>query len=390
MNFKEAYEICAKKAKWHMKNPEEVLYECMESQDGTYDKKGCHLSGYWNWLTSCAVGMAPIMAEAEKDAEALKFANSLAKAYEEKVSQYPAQAMHDIGFLYLPYSVHLYELTGDLGHRETALRAADALAKRFVFNGQFIEAWGSVTNPGELGRVIIDSMMNVTLLFWAWKETGYAQYYDMGVAHVETIIDTFVREDYSVCHSYIMDTTKKRPIEEANTCGFGNGSHWARGTAWMVYGLVSVYRYTRNEEYLSLAEKIGEKFIECLTEEDSIPVWDFRLPADKPAALCRNVGGAECEWDESCPENKKYNRDTSAAAIMSCAFMAFCSMRENIRFAEAADKMMTSLTDSYLNCDTTIPGMLRCSNGRNKYNIYGDYYYFAALAMKVYGIKGCW
>ena len=186
----------------------------------------------------------------------------------------------------------------------------------------------------------------------------------------------------------MLDTQGEKAGYERNSCGYANGSHWARGTAWMVYGLVAAYRYTQDEEYLDLAEKIGNKFIDCLTEEDSIPVWDFKLPKDKPAKCCGK--SEECEWDESLSANKKYNRDTSAAAIMSCAFMAFDSMRENRRFAEAADKMMSTLTENYLNCDTTVPGMLKCSNGRNHYTIYGDYYYFAALAMKVYGCKGCW
>ena len=77
-------------------------------------------------------------------------------------------------------------------------------------------------------------------------------------------------------------------------------------------------------------------------------------------------------------------------SIMSCAFMAFNSTRENGRFTVAADKMLTSLTEKYLNCDTAVPGMLTCGNGNNSYVIYGDYYYFAALAMKVFGFRGCW
>ena len=399
MELRKAYEICTQKAKLHMQVKEDILYECKECKDGKYEKRGGHLSGYWNWLTSCAVGMMPIMAEVNRDVDALEFAKSLKKYYQDKVNRYPVETTHDIGFLYLPYSVYMYELTGDPEHRECALKAADALAKRFFINGRFIEAWRSVdglprhgttvidSSTGE-GWLIIDSMMNVPLLLWAWKESGYLQYREIAEAHIRTCIKTLVREDYSVCHAFMLDTQGINAGYERNSCGYANGSHWARGTAWMVYGLVAAYRYTQKEEYLDLAEKIGNKFIDCLTEEDYIPVWDFRLPEDKPAK-CRGKSET-CEWDESIPQNKKYNRDTSAAATMSCAFIAFNRVRENRCLAEAADKMLYSLTENYLNCDTEIPGMLRCSNGSNGYTIYGDYYYFAALAMKVYGIKGCW
>lgn len=398
MNFKEAYAICSQKVKLHMQAGENILYEYSACEDGRYEKFGWHLSEFWNWLTSFSVGMFPIIVDTEKDESALKFANSFKNAYGDKVRQYPVEAMHDIGFLYLPYSVCMYELTGDTEHRETAIRAADALVKRYFINGKFIEAWSCVDGVERVGSeiidssnregwLIIDSMMNVPLLLWAWKETGYIQYKDIAEAHIKTCIDTLVRDDYSVCHAFMMDTQGEKAGYEKNSCGYANGSHWARGTTWMVYGLVAAYRYTQNEEYLDLAEKIGNKFIDCLTEEDGIPVWDFRLPEEKPAAFC---GVGKCEWDESLPENKKYNRDTSAAAIMSCAFMAFNSTRENGRFTVAADKMLTSLTEKYLNCDTAVPGMLTCGNGNNSYVIYGDYYYFAALAMKVFGFRGCW
>lgn len=385
MNYSKAYDLCRKKLEIHMRNLDGILYEFQESFNGKYEEKGLPLSNYWNWLSSCTTGMAALAFQTHGDLKSLKWANSFKKQYADKVSEYPAQAMHDLGFLYIPYSEHLYKLTGDPEHRETALKAADALSKRFNLNGRFIEAWDEMTTPEREGRMIIDSMMNIPLLFWAWQETGYVHYYEMAVAHAETIIKMLVREDYSVCHACLVDVNTGEFVCEKNSCGFADGSHWARGTAWMVYGLETAYKYTKNEKYLTLAEKIGEKFVDCLTEDDFIPVWDFRLPENQPARACRQEN-AEPKWDETLAENKKYNRDTSAAAIICCAFSEIYDMTGNEKLKTAKDNMLKSLTEKYLNKDENIPGMLSCSNGRNGYTIYGDYFYMRALAIEEYGI----
>ena len=385
MDYSQAYELCRKKAALHMQRINGTLHELSESENGRYEKEGFELGHYYNWLASCTTGMAALAADTHGDLKALKWANSFKKQYMDKVSEYPAQAMHDLGFLYIPYSVHLYKLTGDGEHREAALRAADALSKRYNINGRFIEAWDEMTSFNREGRMIIDSMMNIPLLFWAWKETGYIQYYEIACAHAETVIKMLVREDYSVRHACVTDVNTGEYVRETNSCGYANGSHWARGTAWMVYGLEVAYRYTGNEEYLRLAEKIGEKFIKCLTEEDYIPVWDFRLPENMTARACRRED-AQPKWDETAAENKKYNRDTSAAAIMCCAFAEIYEITKNEKINSAKEKMLRSLTEKYLNRDENIPGMLRCSNGSNVYTIYGDYFYMRALAIEEYGI----
>lgn len=390
MNYKAIYEICMKKARIHMQRTTGELFELRESPDGEYRDKGEPLASFWNWMTSFVTGMAPLMFETHGDSAALDWTNGFKGQYAAKVSGDNVRAMHDLGFLYLPYSVQLYRLTGDKEHRDTALRAADALLKRFDVKGGYIDAWSEV-NAGEkeIGWAIIDSMMNVPLLLWAWKETGYLIYRDVAVRHTETILENFVRDDYSVCHAFWFDPQTGKRIEEHNDCGYSNGSHWARGTAWIVYGLASVYSYTNDEHYIDIAVKISKKFIECLTEADFIPVWDFKLPQDEPARECRDESKAP-GWDEKDPENKKYNRDTSAAAIMSCAFMLIDSLRGNREFSDITEKMMSSLGDIYFDRNENIPGMLRRADGCNSFAVFGDYFFMQALAMKEYGINGAW
>ena len=69
------------------------------------------------------------------------------------------------------------------------------------------------------------------------KETGHTIYKDVAKAHTDTTLKYFVREDYSACRSFLFDRKTGEMIKEAKDCGYSNGSHWARGTAWTVYGL---------------------------------------------------------------------------------------------------------------------------------------------------------
>lgn len=77
------------------------------------------------WLTSMFTGLAPLLYQTPNDKEALKWSYQFTKYYHDKVFQPYTHTMHDLGFLYLPYSVHIYQLTGDTDHRDTALKAAD-------------------------------------------------------------------------------------------------------------------------------------------------------------------------------------------------------------------------------------------------------------------------
>lgn len=392
MTLQNAYEICCEKARVHMKNMNTIPLDLNECIDGNYyadEINKVPLSNRYTWLASFVTGMAPLLFQTTGDVEALEWANQFKECYREKVIGDLTPTMHDIGFLYLPYSVHLYMLTGDLNHRETALMAATELGKRFDVNGRFIEAWQEMNDPGICRRIIADTLMNLGLLFWAWKETGHRFYLETALAHLETNGKILIRDDYSVCHSWLFDGKNGKPQGEDNCCGYSNGSHWARGTAWQVFGYALAYDYTKDESYLELAIRIVQKYMKCL-DDGPIPVWDFCLPKDKPAAFCGNTHGRREHWDETLTDNKKYNVDTSAAAIMACALQIIGKHRNISSFAEYVENTLQVLSDEYLNTDISNPGMLYRSNGRDMFTIYGDYYYMLALAMKVHGIKTCW
>ena len=81
---------------------------------------------------------------------------------------------HDVGFMWLHSAVADYRLTGSAKSRLRGLKAASILAGRFNLVGGFLKAWNpSCVEEGEdcTGWTIVDSMMNIPLLYWASQET---------------------------------------------------------------------------------------------------------------------------------------------------------------------------------------------------------------------------
>ena len=78
---------------------------------------------------------------------------------------------HDVGFIWGDSAVADYTLTGNERSFHRAMHAASLLAGRFNLKWGAIMSW-----PGrEVGKSIIDNMMNLRLLFWAARETKYEE-----------------------------------------------------------------------------------------------------------------------------------------------------------------------------------------------------------------------
>ena len=390
--YKVAYNICVDKIRTNIERISTDLKEYSACLDGKYFKENNSIDflSKWSWTTSFFTGMALLAYSSEKDDSFLKWCYKHLDLYKSKVFDLEMETMHDLGFLYSPYSVGIYKLNGDTYNRKIAIKAADELAKRFVFKGGYINAWARMDERDDfkVGLAIIDCMMNLPLLFWAWKETGNDFYKDIAEAHADITIKNMIREDFSVYHAYRFDPESGKALHGTNHCGFSDESYWARGSTWAIYGFAIAYSYTQKEEYLNVAIKIAEKFIVNL-KEDYVPIWDFSLPKEIPAVAC---GDAEYQkWDKTDIENTKYNRDTSAAAIACCGFMEILKYRNNSKLQECVDKILDSLcSDKYFDKDINTPGILKCSNGNMTYTSFGDYFFMEALYIRNGGKLKFW
>ena len=73
---------------------------------------------------------------------------------------------HDTGFLYTPSCVAGYKITGNPTAKKAALMAAYSLSRRFRPRGNFIQSM-SFELDEENYKFIVDTMLNIPLLFWA-------------------------------------------------------------------------------------------------------------------------------------------------------------------------------------------------------------------------------
>lgn len=278
---------------------------------------------------------------------------------------------HDMGFLYSPSCVAGYKLVGSKKGREAAIKAADQLITRYHPVGEFIQAWGPMNAP-ENYRLIIDCLLNLPLLYWASEETGDGKYRDIAEKHIHTAIKNVIREDYSTWHTFFFDMETGAPDHGATCQGYRDGSAWARGQAWGIYGCALAYKYTKREEYIDIFKNVTQYFLEHLPK-DMVPFWDLEFADgdDQP-------------------------RDSSSASIAACGMLEMIkSMGEEDAavYRKYALQLMKSLYDNYAVKDGKESNGLvlhstysnhspynTCNHyGVDECNSWGDYFYMEAL-----------
>ncbi|NLM10095.1 MAG: glycosyl hydrolase family 88 [Clostridiaceae bacterium] len=266
---------------------------------------------------------------------------------------------HDVGFMWHLSSVANYRITGNPESKIRGLIAANHLASRFNIKGGFITAWNGKEREG---WSIIDTMMNLPLLYWASNETGYSRYRFIAEAHADKTAENVIRPDGSVIHIIEYDTNTGEVIKTYGGQGYGTGSSWSRGQSWAIYGFALSYLHTQKTLYLDLAKKVAHYFISCI-QDSFIPTIDFRSP-DAPLYI-----------------------DTTAGAIAACGMIEISKhvpSFEKKLYLNTAIKILKSLEKEQ--CDWTDKTDSILKNGSESYNsgihksiIYGDFYFLEAI-----------
>ena len=230
-----------------------------------------------------------------------------------------------MGFLYSPSCVAGYKLTGNETGRKAAILAADQLIRRFHPVGNFIQAWGAMDAP-ENYRLIIDCLLNLPLLYWASEETGDPKYRDIAEKHIHTAVANVIREDHSTWHTFFFDMKTGAPDHGATCRGYRDGSAWARGRAWGIYGMALAYKYTEREEYIQKFRDVTDFFLAHLPK-DMVPFWDLEFTDgdDQP-------------------------RDSSSASIAACGMLEmakYLKPDEAEAYRATAKRLMKALYDGY-------------------------------------------
>ncbi|NWL86568.1 MULTISPECIES: glycoside hydrolase family 88 protein [unclassified Paenibacillus] len=286
---------------------------------------------------------------------------------------------HDIGFLYSLSSKAQWIIEKDESARQLTLEAADHLLKRWrPAGGGYIQAWGREGDPKEAGRIIIDCLLNLPLLFWAEQQTGDPKYREVAITQAEKTRRYIVRGDDSSYHTFFFDPSTGEPIGGATHQGYTNGSTWTRGQAWGVYGFALAYRYTGDPIFLETSRRMARYFLSHLPE-DHVAYWDFNAPIDKDTY-----------------------RDSSASAIVAAGLQELLEHLDEQDpdreyFKQALTDSLTSLVENYSTIGEEAEGLLKRGSyyvrgglSPDDYMIWGDYYYLEALMRLEKGIKGYW
>ncbi len=275
-------------------------------------------------------------------------------------------ANHDLGFLYTLSARAEYQITGNPKAREVALQAARMLMERYIPEAGIFQAWGEMDgNELNGGRIIIDCLMNMPLLFWASNETGNPEYRKAALSHLENS-RYLIRDDDTTFHTFYFDIKTGAPLRGKTHQGFSDDSCWARGQAWGIYGFLLNYLYTGNIELVALSKRLAHRFLNMLPE-DNIPYWDLVFTSGQEP------------------------RDSSAAAIAACGLMLLSTLvpltdPDRETYENAALTIMRSLAEMYTTAGADSNGILLHATqalpqgkGIDECNIFGDYYYMEAL-----------
>lgn len=234
---------------------------------------------------------------------------------------------HDLGFIFMNSCVKAFQHTGEMKYKIAALKAAQMLMKRYNENGRFIRAWGKLSTNDREGLMIIDTMMNLELLFWASQESKDYHFYDVAYNHALTCLKQIVRNNFSSYHVIEFDVSNGNIKRKFTHQGFSDESTWARGQAWGIYGFAIAYKFTQDERFLNASKKMAEYFLAHLPN-DFIPTWDLDL-----------LGKTEI-------------KDASAAAIASSGMFLLSELIQqetlSLFFVENALKITKSLKENYI------------------------------------------
>ncbi|MCM1193882.1 MAG: glycoside hydrolase family 88 protein [Oxalobacter formigenes] len=278
----------------------------------------------------------------------------------------PEKLEHDTGFLFQLSSVADYQLTQDEDSCTAALQAAKLLADRLNDKGGFLRAWNSSPwMEDSSGLMIIDCMMNLSLLFWASEVSHDSHYADVAVRHAQTSLHHLLRPDGSCAHIASFDAETGSFLGTLGGQGYGEGSSWSRGQGWALYGFALAYRHTGLQEFLDASKRSANYCIACLQHNSWVPLRDFRAP-DSPVKV-----------------------DSGAGVIIACGLLELAGHLpelEKALYQNAALKLLQACEEKFADYSPDTDGIL--GGGATMYHderlanaaiIYNDYFYVEAV-----------
>ena len=269
--------------------------------------------------------------------------------------------VHDLGFLLMSTFGRWYALEHYPALNAVLIQGGRTMAMRFREKGAYLRSFVSEDS------LFIDIMMNVGIIFYAARQTGDTQLFDVAMRHCLTTRRVLVRGDGSTAHEGLFNLETGEFLRQTTHQGYRGDSCWSRGLAWSIYGFGSAYGYTRDPRFLRTAEACADFYI-ANTPADGVALWDFDAPAETRNLL-----------------------DTSAAAIAASGLLQLATVStepsKKVHYHEMAQRILTTLCAHHsAEGDPEWEGILKGGVyhldkgiGVNESVMWGEYFFVEAL-----------
>ncbi|KAI6775243.1 hypothetical protein HG530_002001 [Fusarium avenaceum] len=249
---------------------------------------------------------------------------TVGRAWSDSLHEYAKRTdTHDMSFMIQPSMRVRWEVLHDFTALESVITAARSLYTRYNSTVGAIRSWDVLAQDGvdissmtEDFLVIIDSMCNLDLLYYAAAQTGQTEMAEAATTHAKALIKALLRPEtddsvgrtmYSTFHVVNFNPNDGSIKQKRTGQGYAANSTWARGQAWGILGYSQSYNWTKDPEFLDAAMGLAEYFIfrllkspDCVevpvtgenrTKGRYVPLWDFDAPIDESAPLRDSSAG---------------------------------------------------------------------------------------------------
>jgi unsaturated chondroitin disaccharide hydrolase len=326
--------------------------------DGSLEPASRPLWGDGHW-----VGMLWLAYEVTGDSKYLEWA----KVWTAKIGFRKNDTWtHDLGWLLGLSHLKGYYIIQEPHYLKVALEAAENYTKRLNPHIGMIQWHSTPDDVKDNFHTVIDAMMNIAMMWWAFMHTHDERFYQVGFREASGVLKYILREDGSTAHVVHYNPETGEFLRWEGGQGYAPESCWSRGIAWAIYGFAFAYDMTGHLPFLEASIKTADYYIANLPD-DLVPYWDFNHP-DIPNT-----------W-----------RDTSAAAPVASGLQILARVvgdpALSAKYETAAYDMITSLTTNYLTKGTPHQGILlhgaqHVPNGErmDQCLVWGDFFYLEAV-----------
>ncbi|OAG11471.1 Six-hairpin glycosidase [Paraphaeosphaeria sporulosa] len=327
---------------------------------------------------------------------------------------------HDIGFIIMPALQLDWELFGNRKSLDSIVRAARSLASRYIPSARAIRSWDilktrdmEILDQEDNMIVIIDSMCNLDLMYYAAHHTQDPSLAEMATAHAETLLRSHLRPEhvvlsnkpkvcytgpwYSTCHVANIDPKSGTLKQRLTAQGYAHESNWARGQAWAILGYAQAYLSTKDWRFLHASCGLAEYFLYRLettpayaTPGRYVPLWDFDAPIDDETNIVRDSSAGMIAANGMLILSQALAGFGSGMLASRFRETAMMIVQDTISFALAPETAtLVCASNGYISAEDSTPGwsfegMLKYGTANNNEQarkryanhglVYGDYY----------------